>query len=128
MIGTFEQMVNDMNNGIYNFCKKGKCSECGNCCSNILPMSHIEIDRIKAYMVEHNIQPTVRLNAITVAQFDMTCPFLDDTKACHKCKIYEVRPQVCKDFICNPKQRKAPKLVDYMGAYPVDVRGTFFER
>ena len=128
MIGTFEQMVKDMNNGTYNFCKKGKCIECGKCCSNILPMSPVEIDRIKAHIVEHNIQPTVRINALTVASFDMNCPFMDDVKSCHKCKIYEVRPQICRDFICDPKQRKAPKLADYMDVYFVDVRETFFER
>lgn len=31
------------------------------------------------------------------------CPNLDQSKSCHKCKIYEYRPKECSDFECSWK-------------------------
>ena len=35
----------------------GKCSKCGECCSNFLPVSQSEVDIIQKYVIEHNIRP-----------------------------------------------------------------------
>lgn len=75
---------------------KGKCSNCGQCCSNALPMSRKEVKTIKRYIKKHQIAEQ-RHNAMQ--GIDMTCPFRNDvTKSC---LIYEVRPEICRKFQCN---------------------------
>lgn len=37
MIGTLQQAYEDMESGVYDFTKDGKCSGCGQCCMNYLP-------------------------------------------------------------------------------------------
>ena len=74
----------------------GKCSNCGQCCSNCLPLSAQEINRIKAYIKKHNIKEQ-RHNAMVGV--DMTCPFRDERN--RKCLIYEIRPAICRSFMCN---------------------------
>jgi Fe-S-cluster containining protein len=36
--------------------------------------------------------------------FDLTCPFRDNEKRI--CMIYEIRPQICRDFKCDKPQKK----------------------
>lgn len=38
MIGTLQQVYEDMENGVYDFTKDGECSGCGQCCSVYLPV------------------------------------------------------------------------------------------
>lgn len=76
----------------------GKCSNCGACCSNLLPISETDIKRIKAYVKKHKIKEQ-RHNVLGTKTFDMTCPFRDEGKK--KCLIYEVRPAICREFLCN---------------------------
>ena len=40
-----------------NFCKNGRCSNCGECCSDTLHLSNEEIKRIDDYLKEHKITP-----------------------------------------------------------------------
>ena len=35
----------------------GKCSQCGECCSNFLPVSQKEIEIIQDYVLKNNIKP-----------------------------------------------------------------------
>ena len=81
---------------ITDFTVDGKCSGCGSCCSGILPLSKDEVKRIKKYIKTHNIKEyrNKLLNGI-----DGTCPFRDETEK--KCTIYEIRPDICKGFVCN---------------------------
>ena len=81
---------------VTNFTQNGKCSNCGQCCSNCLPLSSKEIKRIKAYIKKHKIKEQ-RHNAMT--GIDMTCPFRDENNK--KCLIYEIRPEICRQFMCN---------------------------
>ena len=74
----------------------GKCSNCGQCCSDLLPLSEREVRDIKAYMKKHPIKEQ-RHNAATGV--DLTCPFRDERT--RKCLIYNVRPAVCRTFVCN---------------------------
>ena len=74
----------------------GKCSNCGECCSNLLPLSVGEIKTIKNYIKKHGIKEQ-RHNAMIGT--DMTCPFRDDANK--KCLIYKIRPQICRAFMCN---------------------------
>ena len=127
-VGNVETMLNDYKSGIYNFCKDGKCSECGNCCSRYLAMNQKEINTIKAYIKKHNIeQQKHALFVYKDPHFDATCPFLDDTKPNHKCTIYEVRPLICREFKCDCWQNinRESKLYK-ANLHPVDVTELFF--
>lgn len=75
---------------------EGKCSNCGECCSNALPLSAGEIKIIKNYIKKHNIKEQRHNYRVGT---DMTCPFRDEAN--RKCLIYDVRPQICKQFVCN---------------------------
>lgn len=81
---------------ITNFTVDGKCANCGACCSNCLPLSEKEIMRIHSYIKKHNIKEQRHnfMNGI-----DMTCPFRDNIN--RKCLIYEIRPAICREFMCN---------------------------
>ena len=81
------------------FTINGKCSNCGGCCSDLLPMSDFEVNRIKSYIKKHNIKEQ-RHNVFN--GIDMTCPFRDETN--RKCLIYAIRPEICKQFMCNHKK------------------------
>lgn len=81
---------------VTDFTIEGKCSNCGKCCSNALPLSAGEIKIIKNYIKKHNIKEQ-RHNYMVGA--DMTCPFRDEVNK--MCLIYRVRPQICKQFMCS---------------------------
>ena len=87
--------------GVYNFSKDGHCSGCGACCSDILPMSLPEVNRIRKWVAQHKYVPNTQILPMMTATYDMTCPFLNKQK---KCDIYEIRPAVCKLFHCWKKQ------------------------
>lgn len=74
----------------------GKCSKCGECCTNFLPVSQNEINKIQRYVIENNIRPQKQM---LVMQNRLTCPYYDGKK----CLIYEVRPLICKEFYCSKK-------------------------
>ena len=102
MIGTLEQMIKDMEHGVYDFTKNGKCSSCGSCCSRYLPLSSKELKEIKRYVKKHRIKPYVHTFPTTEPTLDMTCPFRDEENKI--CTIYQQRPQICRSFLCsNPK-------------------------
>ena len=84
---------------VKDFTDNGKCSNCGQCCSNLLPLSNREIKNIKAYIKKHKIKEQ-RHNGMTGV--DMTCPFRDEANK--KCLIYEIRPAICRQFMCNHTQ------------------------
>ena len=89
-------------NHVKDFSINGKCSMCGECCGAILPVSEKEIKRIKKYVVEHNIKINVNpINTLSEKMIDLTCPFRNNKE--RKCDIYEVRPKICRSFICNLK-------------------------
>ena len=83
----------------------GKCSKCGECCSNFLPVTQNEVDIIEEYVIKNNIKPQ-KQNLIMKQQ--LTCPYYDGKK----CLIYEVRPLICKAFYCNkmPDYEEAKEL------------------
>ena len=84
---------------VKDFTVNGKCSNCGQCCSNCLPLSEAEIKKIKAYVKQHKIKEQRHNVAVGV---DMTCPFRDEAN--RKCLIYEIRPAICREFVCNHTQ------------------------
>lgn len=87
----------------------GECTGCGECCSNILPISHKELDRIKAYVKKHHIKPINHITApLADNTIDMVCPFCDLSKE-KKCTIYHIRPEVCRMFVCSKTDADALK-------------------
>ena len=124
--GTFTQMQEEFNNGTYDFTDNGKCTQCGACCSNLLPMTDEEIETIHKYIKKHNIKEHKHILPLAEPTIDMTCPFLNDSKPNEKCDIYEVRPRVCRDFICDPKQRPPVDVKYASKCRNVFVREEFF--
>ena len=125
--GGLDEMLNTYKQGIYNFTDNGKCIECGNCCSRYLLMTQKEINTISKYIQRKKIKQQIHsVNVLSGKVFDATCPFLDDTKPNHKCTIYEIRPQICRDFKCDCWQsgRKEPPLRKKLRV--VDVTEQFF--
>lgn len=97
---------------------KGECTQCGDCCSQFLPISRTEQLRIEEYIKEHDIKDT---KCIVIG----SCPFLDLSKPKEKCTIYPVRPLICKAFSCNKTNRE--ELDSRMlKAFPVDMRKLFY--
>lgn len=99
MIGTIDNMINDMRNGVYNFTENGQCSSCGSCCSRYLPLSSKELKEIKRYVKKHRIKPYVHLFPTSDSILDLTCPFRDEENKI--CTIYQQRPQICRSFKCD---------------------------
>lgn len=121
-----ENMIADMENGVYDFTKNGECSNCGACCSDIIPISEKEIKRIKQYISKHNIKEQKHIFPIARNVEDYTCPFRSDKEK--KCLIYEVRPSICRDFRCDkPKKKIKLDKEKYNAEYGVCfMRQTFF--
>ena len=127
--GTFDSMIDDFKNGTFNLTCNGKCTECGECCSNLLPMTDDEISVIKNYIKNNGIKEHSHIVApLVTPTIDMTCPFLDDSKSCEKCTIYEVRPKICRDFICDPQQRPPVNMKWGMKCRLVNLRKEFFSK
>ena len=40
-----------------NYCVNGSCSNCGNCCTELIPLTKDEVSLIKAYVKEKQIKP-----------------------------------------------------------------------
>ena len=109
----------------------GRCSNCGECCSNFLPINYQEVVRIKKYIKEKNIQECVRQVSVgwgRKVNDPCACPFRDDKNKC--CTIYPVRPAICRDFQCNKpkeellKNRKEAHMRS--DGAETDMRATFF--
>lgn len=105
VISLLESIQRDMKGNIYNYTVDGKCSGCGNCCSNLLPMSEKEIRTIRNYVHNNHIQECKHYIPLVKQPYDMTCPFLNTGKSKDKCRIYEVRPLICRLFICDNEQK-----------------------
>lgn len=75
-----------------------ECSNCGNCCTSILPMTQAELSRIKKYVKKQKIKIQISNFPLSNVR-DLTCPFRNNTS--NKCLIYHIRPMICKDYICN---------------------------
>ena len=105
----------------------GKCSNCGNCCSNVIPLTKIEIATIKQYVKKNKIKPIVHGQKGVI---DCMCPFRDEVNK--KCIIYPVRPFICRDYQCDKDPLALAmdmyrKDVDPAKYTACDMRRTFFK-
>lgn len=125
---SLEQIMSDMNSGVYDLTCNGECTQCGNCCSNILPMTEDEITTIHKYIKKYHIKEHRHNYPTATPTMDMTCPFLNDDKSKEKCEIYSVRPRICREFICCPSKRPPINDLSYkLKCRVVDVRKEFYE-
>lgn len=126
-VSVLEYVRKGMEDNLCNYTKGGKCSGCGNCCSNFLPMSQKEVDAIHRYIRKHDIKECKHLLPVAEPVLDMNCPFLDTDKKSEKCRIYPVRPEICKQFICDNGQRvKHNRKLLGQTRTVIDVRKEFF--
>lgn len=116
--------IDEMNSGVYDFTDNGKCTQCGACCSRYLPMTQKEADVIHRFVKKHDIKEFKHLFPVSNDTFDMTCPFMDDSKQKEKCRIYPVRPEICKQFICS--KEKKPFNGHWQQYSVVDMRKEFY--
>ncbi len=109
---------------IQDFTIEGKCSCCGQCCGDILHLSRHEIKRIDIYLKTHKIEPTPKCILVDI---DNTCPFRDNVNK--KCKIYEVRPDICRVYQCNktPEEAYRNRELNNKNRLPRSMRNLFFK-
>ena len=126
-ISTLEQVRKDMECGVYGMADNGKCTGCGKCCSNILPMTEKEIVVIRRYIKKRDIKECRHGIPLANPILDMTCPFLNTDKKAEKCTIYSVRPAICRCFICSePHGALKHKELWHGVRLPVNARATFY--
>ncbi len=129
MVGIFAEMQEQFKNGTYDLTDNGKCTQCGKCCSNLLPMTDEEINIIRKYIKRHHIKEHRHFLPLAEPAIDMTCPFLNDDKKTEKCNIYPVKPFICTAFLCSePKGALTHKELYREKRKIVNLRKEFFEK
>lgn len=68
---------------------KEACKGCGSCCAMYLPATKRELKRIRKYAKERGIKPVFQ---------PIMCPWLGSDGLC---KVYEVRPNICRIYDCR---------------------------
>lgn len=120
------EIMEEMKRGVYDYTVDGECSNCGECCSNFLPVSRKEIKEIHRFIAKRRVKEQRHIIPTVEKAIDFTCPFRDNAE--RRCVIYPVRPAICKDFRCDKpaKNIQADKAM-YHGKYMVvDMRKEFF--
>ena len=87
-------------------------------------MTQKEADVIQRFVKKHDIKEFKHLFPVSNDTFDMTFPFMDDSKQKEKCRIYSVRPEICKQFICS--KEKKPFNGHWQQYSVVDMRKEFY--
>lgn len=105
--GSLESLLKTQKERYENKCIDGKCSSCGECCTDLLPLNEAEVKRLKAYAERHNLKENRHNLFWDKNATDLTCPFRNnDLKIC---EVYPVRPVICREFICAKPLEQAKK-------------------
>jgi len=72
------------------------CSNCGDCCCAYPTVSAIEVKTIKKYIKDNNTKELIHKRN---GRLESICTFRN--REDKKCNIYEVRPEICRLFICS---------------------------
>lgn len=129
MIANYDQLVRNIEHGVYDFTENGKCTSCGSCCSNLLWLSEKEIMRIKRYVKKHRVKEQVHKAPAVLAEpaIDLTCPFLNEEKDHDKCMIYPVRPALCACFLCSDQKGTKTRMANERAVRRlISMKETFF--
>lgn len=99
--------------------KQERCINCGMCCTDTLPLTETELQRIR----EH-----VRAHGIPDSMIDpTTCPFRDPRRK--RCAIYEVRPLVCRVYRCTDAISEMEEMMRQFGErQPQSMRAAIFSK
>lgn len=97
-----------------NNCIDGKCSHCGECCADLLPLTKGELEILKRYARKHNLKEHRQSPFWDPKATDLTCPFRNQQTK--RCDVYPVRPLICKSFICSKKLMDAHEDRDLISA------------
>lgn len=97
-------------NDLTDFTVDGVCSCCGECCSNYLPLTVFEFNRLKSWVRRTKFKPEFIYDVL-----DITCPFLD--KELSRCVCYDIRPEICKIFTCHKAKLSKVKLSKPLDKY-----------
>lgn len=125
--GSFEEAARELLQSRKDFTVNGKCSGCGECCSNLLPLTDKEIEAIRRYIQKHKIKENIKQFPLADVSLDMTCPFRNNEKRI--CEIYAVRPAICRVYMCN-KEATADIGREFMreSRRPVLMREEFYKK
>lgn len=124
--GNLSDVIRDYKGSHIDFTKNGECSNCGQCCSNFLPMPSSEVKRIKRYIEKNRIVEQKTLFPTSDITIDMTCPFRSEKS--RSCLIYDVRPTICRMFQCNQSKPTVDQRKELMHKKydVVDMRAEFY--
>lgn len=95
-ISKISKIVKDTEHSIKDFTLNGKCSKCGECCGSVIPINQEDVNRLQEYVVYHKVRPQKQILIMTNK---LRCPYYNG----QKCLIYEARPTICREFVCNKK-------------------------
>ena len=105
----FQMSLNEHPHRIQNLSLDGKCSKCGKCCSDILPLTSQDMARMRMFIQTNKFKPFTQRTEETKDYYDNSCPFMTDD---FKCAIYTIRPEVCKYFGCWKPQLSPEVALD----------------
>ena len=88
-----------------NNCIDGKCSGCGECCVDLLPVTPAEIRRIREYVRKHDIKEHRQAPFFDPNATDLSCLFRNQQTK--KCEVYPARPYICRTFTCAKTREDA---------------------
>lgn len=116
--------VGEMPDDVKDYTVDGRCSNCGACCGNFIPVKKPELKEIRRYVQKNRIQPQrVVFPFAKQPDVDGSCPFRDAHS--QQCTIYLFRPTICRIFRCNRQPTKEEAL-QLRGAKVVDLRKEIF--
>lgn len=100
----------------------GECAMCGRCCSAVLCVSDSEVSKIKHYLGQHPEVKMIDRNNVLQKDFIDVCPFLSEE---NRCQIYEVRPEICRRFICSKYKSAGNKPLNHRNKKIINMITTF---
>lgn len=91
---------------------RGDCRGCGECCGRFLPLTPLDVARLKSYIERHGVDvaPEV-LGEGTSLAINLNCPFLGENS---ECMVYEARPEVCRAYRCDLHRSGALRVHGWM--------------
>jgi|APSaa5957512535_1039671.scaffolds.fasta_scaffold335231_2 Fe-S-cluster containining protein len=80
-----------------------ECTKCGECCRPIVLLSEEDIKRIEALGLTDfiDIDPLNEVTTKILKQKNHVCMFLERVGDEFKCKIYNSRPEICRQYPFN---------------------------
>lgn len=111
-----DELLNSLDSRFWDMTVRGKCSNCGYCCTDLLPVTQKEVDRLREYAQEHNLTEHTQAPFYLKDAVDLTCPFLDNIQ--NRCDVYAVRPKICRSFICSKGESQMTVERDRYTAQP----------